>query len=112
VRLIPGAEQGTYKEVPCHFNGLVVGDCSPRYSSPLAGVAVAGSASAALQDRSDSRRGKAIVGKDDDAPTDPIIQPPGVAANQSRRKGDQQLGGRGSDVLVGRLGPDSDRRSG
>jgi hypothetical protein len=72
----------------------------------LASAAIAGTAVAALQGDEESNRGQLLIGRDDDAPTDPTIQPAGVAANQSLRKGDQLFGGRRSDLLIGRLGPD------
>lgn len=48
-----------------------------------------------------------LIGADDDDTVDPTIQPAGVAANQTLRKGDQLVAGLGSDLLVGRLGPDT-----
>jgi hypothetical protein len=70
-------------------------------------AAAAGSATAALQGDDSTGAGQIIVGRDNDSTLDPTIQPPGVAADQSLRKGDQLRGGRGNDVLVGRLGPDT-----
>ena len=70
----------------------------------LAGV---GTAHAALQGNENSRRGQLLIGRDNDDPADPTIQPPGVPANQSLRKGDQIFGGFGGDLLIGRLGPDT-----
>jgi len=73
----------------------------------LASAAVAGTAVAALQGDDHSNRGQVLIGRDDDEPADPTIQPAGVAANQSLRKGDQLFGGHRSDLLIGRLGPDT-----
>ncbi len=70
-------------------------------------AAAAGSASAALQGDENTGSGQIVIGRDNDSTVDPTIQPPGVAADQSLRKGDQLRGGRGNDVLVGRLGPDT-----
>ncbi|HWH15022.1 MAG TPA: hypothetical protein VNT51_09760, partial [Miltoncostaeaceae bacterium] len=66
----------------------------------------AGGAWAAVQG-SDTAPGRQIqIGRDDDVTTDPLIQPPGVAANQTLRKGDVLFGGLGPDILIGREGPD------
>ena len=73
----------------------------------FATFALAGTAYAALIGDEDSGRSQVLIGADDDSPDDPTIQPPGVQANQSLRKGDQLRGGRGADVLIGRLGPDT-----
>jgi Ca2+-binding RTX toxin-like protein len=73
----------------------------------LASFAVAGTAVAALEGNENARGGQLLIGNDDDDPANATIQPPGVAANQSLRKGDQLVGGRGADVLIGRLGPDT-----
>ena len=47
-----------------------------------------------------------LIGRDDDNPNNPTIQPPGVQANQSLNNTDVQLGGSGSDILIGLLGND------
>ncbi len=73
----------------------------------LVSLVFAGGAVAALLGNPDARRGQLLIGRDNDEPADPIIQPPGVGANQSLRKGDQLLGGFGGDLLIGRLGPDT-----
>ncbi|MGD9694273.1 MAG: hypothetical protein AB7V42_01255 [Thermoleophilia bacterium] len=79
----------------------------------IAAVAVAGLAAAAIPaganliDLRDANRDLVLIGADDDDVVDATIQPPGVTANQTLRKGDQLLGGLGDDVLVGRLGPDT-----
>jgi hypothetical protein len=73
----------------------------------LATLALGGTAVASLQGDDNASRGQVLIGNDDDDPTNATIQPPGVTANQSLRKGDQLRGGRGADVLVGRLGPDT-----
>jgi len=83
---------------------------SRQIVAPLAvllAVAAAGQASAALQGTENTGARQLLIGRDDDATTDPVIQPPGVVADQSLRKGDQLGGGRGADVLIGRLGPDT-----
>jgi len=74
----------------------------------LAGIGVAGAAGAfAAVQGSESAPGRQIqIGRDDDVVTDPVFQPPGVAANQTLRKGDILFGGLGPDVLIGREGPD------
>lgn len=48
-----------------------------------------------------------LIGRDDDNPDNPIIQPPGTAANQSLNNADVLLGGGGNDVLIGLLGSDT-----
>jgi hypothetical protein len=65
-------------------------------------------ATANLIDRSAATGPLVLVGPDGDSTADPVIQPPGLVGvgDQSLRKGDQILAGRGDDVLVGRLGPD------
>ena len=73
----------------------------------LVSLAVAGSALAAVEGNENARGGQVLIGNDDDDPANPTIQPPGVVANQSLRKGDQLIGGRGADLLIGRLGPDT-----
>ena len=73
----------------------------------VASFVVAGTAMAALKGNENARGGQVLIGNDDDDPANTTIQPPGVTANQSLRKGDQLRGGRGADVLVGRLGPDT-----
>ena len=47
-----------------------------------------------------------IIGPDNDNPANPLIQPPGTAANQSLNNTDIQRGGGGNDVLIGLLGSD------
>lgn len=74
--------------------------------SALAVIGLIGTAYAALQGNENAKKGKVIIGADNDVDTDPTIQPPGVAANQSLNKSDQIVGGKGSDMLIGRLGPD------
>lgn len=68
---------------------------------------IAGTAVAALQGNENARGGQLLIGNDDDDTANTTIQPPGVTVNQSLRKGDQLRGGRGADVLIGRLGPDT-----
>jgi hypothetical protein len=75
----------------------------------VAGVcAAAAPAAANLVDRSGAAGDLVLLGPDADSTADPAIQPPGAVGvgDQSLRKGDQILAGRGDDVLVGRLGPD------
>ena len=48
-----------------------------------------------------------LIGADNDTTTDTTLQPPGVTADQTLRKGDQLVGGTKSDVMIGRLGPDT-----
>ena len=73
----------------------------------LLSIGLAGTANAALQGSDSSAAAQTLIGRDDDATTDPTLQPPGVTADQTLRKGDQLRGGRGNDLLVGRLGPDT-----
>jgi Ca2+-binding RTX toxin-like protein len=47
-----------------------------------------------------------VVGRDDDNVDNPVIHPPGTAANQSLNNADILLGGHGNDVLIGLLGSD------
>jgi hypothetical protein len=47
-----------------------------------------------------------LIGPDDDNLNNPLIQPAGVAANQSLNNTDIQHGGSGNDVLIGLLGND------
>jgi hypothetical protein len=67
-----------------------------------------GTSYAALQDSGKSKRGQVLVGLDNDNTDNSVIQPiptpPG--ADQSLKKSDQITGGRGDDLLIGRLGPD------
>jgi len=64
-------------------------------------------ASAALIDNPTAAGARVLIGADDDTTTDTTLQPPGVAADQTLRKGDQLVSGSGNDVLIGRLGPDT-----
>lgn len=73
----------------------------------LLSLGIAGTANAALQGTDTSTTGQTLIGRDDDTTTDTTLQPAGVAADQTLRKGDQLRGGRGDDLLVGRLGPDT-----
>jgi hypothetical protein len=72
----------------------------------LATLALAATALAAFQGNEVTRGALVLIGADDDNTGSPIIQPPGVNANQSLRNGDFQQGGQADDVLIGRLGPD------
>lgn len=47
-----------------------------------------------------------LIGRDDDNVDNPVIQPPGTAANQSLNNADVQEGGPGNDVIIGLLGSD------
>ena len=47
-----------------------------------------------------------LFGRDDDNTSDPEIQPPGTAANQSLNNTDVLIGRGGDDVLIGMLGSD------
>src|SRR3954469_19215653 len=47
-----------------------------------------------------------LIGKDNDNINNPLIQPAGVAANQSLNNTDILSGGAGPDVLIGLLGSD------
>lgn len=47
-----------------------------------------------------------LFGRDDDNIANPLIQPPGVAANQSLNNTDVLLGRQANDVMVGLLGSD------
>ncbi len=64
-------------------------------------------ASAALSDFPGAAGPQILIGADDDTTADTTLQPPGVAADQTLRKGDQLVSGSGDDVLIGRLGPDT-----
>jgi Ca2+-binding RTX toxin-like protein len=66
-----------------------------------------GVAAAAIQGGGAATVPLVLIGADDDVTTDPLIQPPGVAANQSTRKADILGGGEKSDVLIGREGADA-----
>jgi hypothetical protein len=70
-------------------------------------AAAAVPASANLQEFPNARSPLVLVGADDDTTTDAVLQPPGVTADQTLRKGDQLVGGLAADVLIGRLGPDT-----
>lgn len=70
-------------------------------------AATAVPASAGLQEFPAARSPLVLIGADDDATTNPVLQPPGVTVDQTLRKGDQLVGGLASDVLIGRLGPDT-----
>lgn len=72
-----------------------------------AGLGLAGAAGGALLDFPNAAGPLVLVGRDDDDRPDTTIQPPGVTADQTLRKGDQLVSGRRDDVLIGRLGPDS-----
>jgi RTX calcium-binding nonapeptide repeat (4 copies) len=76
--------------------------------SALVAFGLIGTAYAALQGDENARAGQVLIGADNDEPTDPTIQPiptpPG--ADQSLKKSDQLVGGRGPDTIVGRLGSD------
>lgn len=47
-----------------------------------------------------------LIGRDDDNVNNPIIHPPGTAANQSLNNTDAMAGEGGNDILVGLLGSD------
>ena len=47
-----------------------------------------------------------LIGKDDDVQENPVIQPPGTAADQSLARADVLLGLEGDDLLIGLLGDD------
>jgi hypothetical protein len=47
-----------------------------------------------------------LIGHDDDNVNNPVIHPPGTAANQSLDDADVLLGNRGNDVLIGLRGSD------
>jgi hypothetical protein len=76
--------------------------------SVLVAFSLIGTAYAALQGDENARGGQVLIGADNDEPSDPTIQPiptpPG--ADQSLKKSDQLVGGRGPDTIVGRLGSD------
>lgn len=72
----------------------------------LALVSIFGTAYAALQGNENAKRGKVIIGQDDDTIGNGTIQPVNPPPDQSLSKGDQLFGGRGADMIVGRLGPD------
>jgi hypothetical protein len=64
-------------------------------------------ASANLIDRPNAKSPLVLIGADNDTTTDPTLQPPGVTADQTLRKGDQLVAGINDDLLIGRLGPDT-----
>ena len=70
-----------------------------------AGAAVP--AAASLIDVPNAASPQVLIGADNDTTTDTTLQPPGVTADQTLRKGDQLVGGTKSDVMIGRLGPDT-----
>lgn len=76
--------------------------------SALVAFGLIGTAYAALQGNENAIGGQVLVGADNDDPSDPTIQPiptpPGP--DQSLKKSDQLVGGRGPDTIVGRLGSD------
>ena len=76
--------------------------------SALVAFSLIGTAYAALQGDENARGGQVLIGADNDEPGDPTIQPiptpPGP--DQSLKKSDQLVGGRGPDTIVGRLGSD------
>jgi len=76
--------------------------------SALVAFGLIGTAYAALQGNENAIGGQVLVGADNDEPSDPTIQPiptpPGP--DQSLKKSDQLVGGRGPDTIVGRLGSD------
>lgn len=76
-------------------------------AAAIAGAAAAVPASANLIDVPNAKAPLVLIGADDDTTTDPTLQPPGVTADQTLRKGDQLIAGLGNDVLIGRLGPDT-----
>ena len=51
-------------------------------------------------------RSEILIGSDDDNPSDPEVQPQGVAANQSLNNTDTLIGRGGNDILIGMLGSD------
>src|SRR5262245_24508898 len=53
-----------------------------------------------------SSRSDVLIGSDDDNPSDPEIQPVGIAANQSLNNTDTLIGRSGNDILIGMLGSD------
>ena len=69
-------------------------------------AALAAPAAGSVEYASKILRAPIVVGNDDDNPSNPIIQPEGVAANQSLRNSDLLIGNRRDDVLIGRQGPD------
>jgi hypothetical protein len=75
-------------------------------ASSLLGVigAPARPAGAALVD--DGSLSTVLIGRDDDNQANPLIQPVGVAANQSLNNTDVMTGRNGNDVLLGLLGSD------
>jgi hypothetical protein len=76
--------------------------------SLLVAFALIGTAYAALQGNEKLKRGQVLIGADNDEPSNgtiqPIPTPPGP--DQSLKKSDQLVGGRGPDTIVGRLGSD------
>jgi RTX calcium-binding nonapeptide repeat (4 copies) len=68
---------------------------------------VAGSATSTHAALIDGGKGpQVLIGTDDDNTANPVIQPAGVAANQSLNNTDVLDGGPGNDVLIGKLGSD------
>lgn len=72
-----------------------------------ASVALLGWPSASQAALVDAGKGpQVLIGRDDDNQSNTIIQPPGVAANQSLNNADVIEGGQGNDVMIGLLGSD------
>ena len=71
----------------------------------LVGLAALTPGTAALLDGRDNRA-QVLTGRDDDNVDNPVIQPAGVAANQSLNNTDVVLGEGKNDVLIGLLGSD------
>ena len=71
----------------------------------LVGLAALTPGTAALLDGRDNRA-QVLTGRDDDNIDNPVIQPAGVAANQSLNNTDVVLGKDKNDVLIGLLGSD------
>jgi Ca2+-binding RTX toxin-like protein len=90
------------------FNNLIRRVPLLAATSALVAFALIGTAYAALQGNENGKRAQVIIGADDDNINDPTIQPvptpPG--ADQSLKKSDQLVGGKGPDAIVGRLGSD------
>src|SRR5262245_45987006 len=72
----------------------------------VAGLAGAGGGLASILGGAGANTPLLLIGLDDDAATDPFIQPPGTTSNQSTRKADILGGGDVNDVLIGREGAD------
>lgn len=70
----------------------------------LVGLAALSPGTAALLEGRD--RAQVLIGRDDDNVDNPVIQPEGVAANQSLNNTDVVLGKGQNDVLMGLLGSD------